>query len=151
MMKYIVLLAILGMAICPSHGQDIPKNKGYVVDQAHVFDPNEAQYLTRELQSFSDSTGNQIVVVTMADLQGYEPFEVATKIGHQWGVGQKEFDNGVVILIKPKTSQSRGQVYIAVGYGLEGAVPDATGKLIVERDILPYFKQGRMFDGVETA
>ena len=132
-------------------GQEIPKQDGFVVDQANLFSSKEIQYLKNELQAFSDTTSNQIVVVTMTDLQGYEPFEVATRIGVEWGVGQKGMDNGVVILIKPKTQQSKGRVFISPGYGLEGAIPDATAKMIVEREMIPYFKRRQMFEGVETA
>ncbi|MFT4754807.1 MAG: hypothetical protein ACI85Q_002369 [Salibacteraceae bacterium] len=131
--------------------QDIPKQDGFVVDQAHLFSSREIQALKSSLQAFSDTTSNQIVVVTMNDLQGYMPFEVATKIGVEWGVGQKGVDNGVIILIKPKTAQSRGQVFIEPGYGLEGAIPDATAKMIVEKEMIPYFKQGDMFQGVLSA
>jgi uncharacterized protein len=131
--------------------QDIPKQDGFVVDQANLLSSREIQSLKVTLQAFSDTTSNQIVVVTMNDLQGYSPFEVATKIGQTWGVGQEGVDNGVVILIKPKTAQSRGQVFISPGYGLEGAIPDATGKMIVENEMIPYFKQGQIYQGVAHA
>lgn len=119
-----------------------------VVDEAGIFSQGEVQRLERELVAFSDTTSNQIVVVTMSDLQDYQPWEVAQNIGQKWGVGQKGFDNGVVILIKPKVGNSRGQVNIQVGYGLEGAIPDATTKMIVENEMIPYFKSGNMYQGV---
>ncbi|MGB0806384.1 MAG: TPM domain-containing protein [Salibacteraceae bacterium] len=135
----------------PTWGQVIPKHDGFVTDQAGVFSKREIEILKSELQAFSDSTSNQIVVVTMNDLQGYMPFEVATKIGQEWGVGQDGFDNGIVILLKPKSASSKGQVFIAPGYGLEGAIPDATTKLIVQNEMIPYFKRGQMFNGVVAA
>ena len=151
MKKFVAIFFLTISMVGLGYSQEIPKQDGYVVDQAQIFSDQEVQSLKRELQAFSDTTSNQIVVVTMKDLQGYQPFEVATKIGQEWGVGQSGFDNGVVILIKPKTTQSRGQAFIAIGYGLEGAIPDATTKLIVEREMIPYFKQRQMFAGVESA
>ena len=68
-----------------------------------------------------------------------------------WGVGQKKFDNGIVILFKDKTADSKGEVFIAPGYGLEGAVPDATAKKIVEYEMIPEFKQGNIFTGIDKA
>ncbi|UTW67047.1 TPM domain-containing protein [bacterium SCSIO 12643] len=129
---------------------DSPNPPSLVVDWGEVFSDREEAYLKRELNAFNDTTSNQILIVTLKDLKGLDPYEMATGIGHKWGVGQGEFDNGVVILIKPKTADSRGEVFIAIGYGLEGAIPDATTKLIVENDMIPYFKQGRMFEGVES-
>lgn len=146
------LLVAIGMMVSIlSNSQNIPQNDGYVTDQAGIFSSREISSMKQVLQAFSDTTSNQIVVVTMNDLQGYMPFEVATKIGQEWGVGQEGFDNGIVILVKPKTGQSRGQVFIATGYGLEGAIPDATTKLIVENEMIPYFKQGNMYAGVMSA
>lgn len=127
-----------------------PNPPRLVVDLAEMFNSQELQYLERELVAFNDTTSNQILIVTLGDLNGLTPNEMATEIGHEWRVGQEGFDNGVVILIKPKTSSVKGEIFIATGYGLEGAIPDATTKLIVENDIIPYFKQGRMFEGVES-
>ena len=133
------------------NAQPVPENSPVrmVVDQAGVFTDQERQYLERELVAFNDTTSNQIVVVTILDLEGYDKWEVAQNIGQTWGVGNKE-DNGIVILIKPKTSTSKGEIAIQVGYGLEGAIPDATAKMIVDNEVIPYFKQGRMFDGVQS-
>lgn len=153
-MKFITtILPVLFALVFSSSvfSQDIPAQDGFVTDQANLFSSGQINSLKSMLQAFSDSTSNQIVVVTMTDLQDYAPYEVATKIGQEWGVGQSGFDNGVVILIKPKTVQSKGQVFIASGYGLEGAIPDATAKLIVENEMIPYFKQGEMFQGVLAA
>ena len=150
--KQMVLMVLLVfISVVNVMAQPVPENKvnRMVTDVAGLFTKNEIQYLESELRAFSDSTSNQIVVVTLADFEGYSKWEVAQNIGKTWGVGHKE-DNGVVILIKPKTRQSKGEIAIQVGYGLEGAIPDATAKMIIESDIIPYFKQGNMFKGVEN-
>ena len=103
------------------------------------------------LVDFADSTSNQIVVVTVPELYGYDKAELAYEIGQQWGVGQKEFDNGLVILIKPKTVSSNGEVFIATGYGLEGVVTDAFAKMVIEREMIPYFRQNDYFGGTAAA
>ena len=149
----IVLIFVLGLGLFSTLvAQPVPENSNpvrLVVDKAGVFNSQEIQYLERELVAFSDSTSNQIVVVTLLDFEGYDKWEVAQNIGQKWGVGNKE-DNGIVVLIKPKTRSSKGEIAIQVGYGLEGAIPDATAKMIVDNDIIPYFKQGRMFEGIEN-
>ena len=67
------------------------------------------------------------------------------------GVGQEEFDNGVVVMVKPTGGQGQKKTFIATGYGVEGALPDATCKLIVENEMIPRFKQGDMYGGVNAA
>ena len=122
-----------------------------VNDFAGVFSRSDAEYMNRVLVDFADSTSNRIVVVTVDDLGGIEPAMFAYEIGEQWGVGSDRFDNGVVVLVKPKTSRSSGQVYIAVGYGLEGAIPDAIAKRIVENEMIPRFKENDYTGGVAAA
>ena len=122
-----------------------------VNDFAGVFTHQETEYMNRVLVDFADSTSNRIVVVTVDGLGGLEPAEFAYEIGEQWGVGSGQFDNGVVVLVKPKTSCSSGQVYIAVGYGLEGAIPDAVAKRIVENEMIPRFRENDYAGGVAAA
>lgn len=122
-----------------------------VNDYASVFTAVERNDMENMLTAFADSTSNQIVVVTVNDLEGMDPAMYAYEIGETWGVGSSRFDNGIVVLVKPKTSASSGQVYIAVGYGLEGAVPDATAKLIVENEMIPRFRQNDYAGGVTAA
>jgi len=131
-----------------------PQNALSMVDAAGMFTSREVANIQHILVTFADSTSNRIEVVTVNDFNGLQPSQYAFEIGEQWGIGNKKFDNGIVILIKPKTAQSRGQVFIAVGYGLEGAIPDATAKLIVEKTMLPRFRAndyyGGLVDGIEV-
>lgn len=128
-----------------------PDPQRLVNDLAGLFSYQQQQELERVLVAFDDSTSNQITVVTVNDLEGYDPAEYATRIGLDWQVGSAEFDNGVVLLVKPKTSDSSGQVFIAVGYGLEGAIPDAYAKRIIENELIPHFRGNDYFGGVEAA
>lgn len=128
-----------------------PSDSRAVSDFASVFTSRERAYLQNALVSFADSTSNQIVIVTVDDMGGLEPAEFAYGIGQQWGVGKEGFDNGIVLLVKPKRHGEKGEVFIAVGYGLEGAIPDVTAKRIVEREMIPHFMENDYYGGVVAA
>jgi uncharacterized protein len=112
--------------------------------------PAENAYLEEKLSQFNDSTSNQIVIVIIDDLAGYEPAEFAYRIGDKWGVGQKKEDNGIVILIKPTGGKGQRKFFIATGSGLEGAIPDYTCRQIEEQELIPYFKKGEYFKGLDN-
>ena len=122
-----------------------------VNDMAGVFSESAAAQLEDSLVAFSKQTSNQVVIVTTNDLGGYTPNEYATEIGDRWGVGQKKIDNGIVILIKPKTRFSKGQVFIATGRGLEGALPDVFCNRIVEDKMIPILKEGNDYTAATWA
>ena len=108
----------------------------------------DCQWLEDSLEKIAMETSNQICVVTMNDFGGYDKAMMAYSIGEQWGVGKKGNNNGVVILIKPKTAEAKGEAFIAPGYGLEGAITDATSTRIVNQEMIPYFKDNDYLGGV---
>lgn len=130
---------------------DRPEPARLVNDMAGLFGASQTAELENMLVAFDDSTSNQIAVVTVTDLEGYDPAEYATRIGLNWGVGSSEFNNGVVVLVKPKTAGSGGKVFIAIGYGLEGAIPDAYAKRIINNEMIPHFMENDYFGGVLSA
>ncbi len=130
---------------------DRPTPPRLVNDFAHVLSSSEINYLERKLVNYNDTTSTQITLVTVASLAGMDKAQFAVETAHKWGVGQKGKDNGVLLLIKPKTTQSKGQAYIAVGYGLEEYIPDATALNIVNYEMIPFFREGRMYDGIDAA
>lgn len=136
-------------------GQDIPPRPQpprLVNDFANILNPQEEQALESKLVHFNDTTSNQITVVTVNSLNGYDPASYAYEIGEQWKVGQKKFNNGVVVLVKPKhNTRDRGQAFIAVGYGLEPAIPDAIAKRIVEHEMIPQFRDNHYYKGINEA
>ena len=107
--------------------------------------------LERKLVAYNDSTSTQILVLLVDDLQGYSVEQYATEIGHSWGVGQKGKNNGAVILVKPKKGSERGQVNISPGYGMEEYVTDATAKRIIEKEMIPAFKDNDYYTGINNA
>jgi len=108
------------------------------------------QSLENKLVAFNDSTSNQIAVVIVNDLQGYDNSEFAYKVAKDWGVGQSDFNNGLLVLVKTKTDESLGQIFIATGYGLEGAIPDIACADIIDREILPRFRQNDYYGGLDA-
>ena len=131
---------------------DIPERPNCLVsDYANVLSATQRQEMEQRLRDLDDSTGNQIVVVTLADLEGYDIADYATQLGRAWGVGSEKNNNGVVIVVKIKTTFSKGQAFIAPGYGLEGVLPDATCKRIVENEMIPHFKQNDYCGGINAA
>ncbi len=148
--KSIIFICFLLTSALSSVAQQYPNAlPGRMVhDFADVLTQNEELAIEQQLRNLNDSTSTQIVVVTVTDLQGEAAATYAFELGEQWGVGQKGKDNGVVILFKPKTARSNGEAFIAVGYGLEGVLPDAIAKRIVEYEMIPYFRKGAIAQGL---
>ena len=128
-----------------------PEPARFVNDLAGVFQAGQADSLENRLAAYSDSTTTQIVVLTVADLEGADASSYATEVGETWGVGSADFDNGAVILVKPKNDNGSGEVFIATGYGLEGAIPDAYAKRIINEIMIPNFIKDDYFAAVAGA
>jgi uncharacterized protein len=122
-----------------------------VNDYTGMLNGEDFATLEQKLVAFNDSTSTQIAIVIVSDFEGYDKATYAYMIGENWGVGQKGKNNGVILLVKPKTLEARGEVFIAPGYGLEGALPDAVCKRIIENEIIPRFKQRDYFGGIDAA
>ena len=106
---------------------------------------SEQSQLENKLAAFANETSNQIVVVIADDLGGLEPWDFATRLGQKWGAGQAKQDNGIIILIKPTGGKGQRKVHIAVGYGLEGAIPDATANQISDNELGPGLASGNYY------
>lgn len=122
----------------------IPPLTGRVVDNAHVLSPSTVTSLTSRLQIFEQQTTNQLVVVTLPGLNGYQIEDWGLALLRGWGIGQKGRNNGIVLVVAPNDRQLR----IEVGYGLEGSLPDATAYRIIQDEIIPRFKSGNIDAGV---
>lgn len=145
------LFLLLSLALT---AQDIPdpmKPYRLVNDFADLFSLNQREVLETKLRNYNDSTSTQIYVVTVNDLGGYAVSDYTFALGDRWEIGQSGKDNGVVILVKPKHGSSRGQVYIATGYGIESYITDAAAGRIARNEMLPYFKQENYYQGVDAA
>ncbi len=121
-----------------------PTEEFYVNDFADIIDDSaESEMLSRSV-TLAQKTTAQVVTVTVESLDGVAPEEYALQIGREWGVGDDEADNGIVILL----SESDREIYIAVGYGLEGALPDGKTGRIIDRYGLDYLKNDDFSTGL---
>lgn len=144
-----LLVFLIGFA---SNSQDCipekPNPPRLVNDFAGLLSPQEEQQLEKKLVDFNDTTSTQIAIVTVNDLCEYDAASFTFQLGEKWGVGDANFNNGLVMMIKPKVGNSRGQAFIATGYGLEGVLPDAIAKRIIENELIPQFKKNNIFGGI---
>ncbi len=147
-------LALLIMIGGFAHAQNLPEPMSpprLVNDFAGIFNDQQRDDLEKMLLVYNDTTSTQIYVVTVKDLEGYDVSDYAFRLGEKWGIGQKGKNNGAVILIKPKIGNSRGQVFIAVGYGLEEKLNDARVGRIIDNYMIPYFQQNDYYTATKGA
>lgn len=152
--RNILLTALLLLSTCLSMNAQIPDKpteKKLLWDFAGVIDEAQAKEIEDSLEAFSRHTSNQILVMTVTSLGNFEPSDYATELGRKWGVGHKEENNGVVILIKVKTESEKGQAFIASGYGSEGPLPDILCNQIVNKEMIPHFKEDDYAGGIKAA
>jgi uncharacterized protein len=140
-----LLLLLLAIA-APASAQDFPKLTGRVVDAADLLTNDQEAALTQKLQALENSTHRQLVVATVPDLQGYPIEDYGYKLGRAWGIGQKQANNGVILLI----SKNDKKIRIEVGYGLEPILTDAYSGEIIRDQITPAFKQGDFAGGINA-
>ena len=122
-----------------------PSPPRLVNDFTNTLTPDQQEALERKLVAYDDSTSNQIAIVIVPTTNDYAPVDYATKLGRAWGVGNKKTNNGVVILI----AKNDHQIFIAPGYGLEGALPDITCNSFVENEIKPNLKAEDYYRGLD--
>ena len=144
------LLPIFGLSAqelwCPE-----PTNR-LVNDYSGMLTAEQQEALESRLVAFDDSTSNQILVIITPSLHGCEIMELGTRIGTTWGVGQKDLKNGLVILIKSKTEEEPyGDVALVPGYGLEGALPDAFCKHIIDDEMIGPLGEGDYYTALVQA
>jgi len=118
-----------------------------VVDNTNTLTNEQKEALNQKLAQYKDSTSNEIAVVIINSLEDYPIEDVAITILRTWGVGGKEHNNGVVLLI----AKSDRKIRIETGYGLEGAIPDITAKSIIDNDLTPNFRANNYYRGIDQA
>lgn len=143
-----VLLAacwLMAGAALAQKGPQFPPLNGRVIDRGDLISDAKEQALADKLAALERDTTDQVVVVTVPDLQGQEIEDYGYQLGRAWGIGQASKSNGVLLIIAPKERKVR----IEVGYGLEGVLTDALSALIIQNEILPSFREGFYERGVE--
>jgi uncharacterized protein len=140
-----LLLALLALA-APASAQTFPPLTGRVVDQAHLLTPEQVQDLTSKSAALEAQKGAQFVIATVNSLEGRPIEDYGYQLGRAWGIGEKDKDNGVILLVAPNEHKVR----IEVGYGATPYLTDAMSGMIIREDITPRFKQGDMGGGIEA-
>ena len=149
-----ILFIITFLAVATNTFADIferPAEMNLVVDSANTFTLEQNKALTTKLDSFERATTVQIQIFTTTDLQGYNIADFAQRLGEGWGVGQAETNNGIVIVYKPKTDSTNGEVTIQTGYGIEALIPDAICKRIIDCEMIPCFRNDSVYEGISKA
>jgi uncharacterized protein len=141
---FAALLLLLSCQAVSAQAPAFPPLSGRVVDDAGILDVQTKASLEAKLADLEAKTTNQLVVVTLKSLQGYDIADYGYRLGRHWGIGLKEKSNGALVIVAPNERRVR----IEVGYGLEGSLTDAVTRLIIENAILPRFRANDFAGGV---
>lgn len=137
------LLVVVGVALA---APNFPALTGPVVDAASILSAQARQELDRRLRDYEEKSGHQIVVATVPTLEGTDIRDYGNQLFRQWAIGDKERNDGALLLVAPADRQ----VSIEVGYGAEGELTDALSRIIIDNAILPRFKAGDYDGGVSA-
>jgi uncharacterized protein len=140
----VCLVMALGLSALPAMALDVPALTGRVNDNARMLSPATVNQLEAVLADLETSDGTQIVVATIASLEGEDLESFSIRLAEAWGIGEKGRDNGAILLIV----QRERKIRIEVGYGLEGRLTDLISGQIIRNIITPQFKMGRFDQGV---
>ena len=149
-MKKLFLLLFIIIGFQTAFSQKIepkPNPPRAVNDFAQLLEPFQAEALEQKLDAYNDSTSSAIVIITVPSLNGYDIAEVALKYLRDWGIGVKGKNNGVVIMVSKSDHKAR----IETGYGMEGVLPDILAKQIIDERMIPFFKNGDYYAGLNNA
>ena len=135
---------LLWLFIATAQALTFPALSGRVVDEGQMLDPATREQLTQTLQAHEKATGEQVVVVTVPDLQGTPIEDFGYQLGRAWGIGQKDKNNGALLIVARDDRKLR----IEVGYGLEDRLTDAQASVIINQVITPAFKAGNYNQGI---
>jgi uncharacterized protein len=149
-MKKLILFILLLLPSFLCLAQDVlpkPNPPRLVNDYANVLTRQQNEALEEKLVALDDSTSNQIAIVLFKTLNGEDIADYANRLFRAWGIGNKKTNNGILIL----AAIDDRKVWIEIGYGLEGAIPDITTSEIYRNDIVPAFRQQNYYEGLNKA
>ena len=132
------------LSVTAAAAPTFPSLTGRVVDDANILSAQTKADLTSRLSALETETHNQVVVVTLPSLQGYEIEDYGYQLGRSWGIGQSRTNNGVLLIVAP----TEHKVRIEVGYGLEGVLTDAWCSVVLQQRVLAKFRSGDYDAGV---
>jgi len=143
---FVIVLAcvVASAAALAQSSLTFPELTGRVVDQAGILDQAARDKLEKLSADLEAKSTDQLVVVTLKSLQGTSIEDYGYQLGRKWQIGQKDKNNGVLLIVAPNERKVR----IETGYGLEGTLTDAIGSFIIQQAILPRFKTGDFAGGI---
>lgn len=144
------LFILTPVSLFAQSDDDLPKRPSpphLVNDLANVIDQSDEAALEAKLVAYNDSTSTQIAVITVPTVQPFEIGDYAYKIGRFWGVGNKDFDNGIVLLV----AVDDHRMFIATGYGTEAYLTDIRCNQIIDGILTPAFQQNNFYAGIDNA
>ncbi|MGE8065668.1 TPM domain-containing protein [Pseudomonas sp. NPDC089569] len=142
--KSALVLLLWMLALTAQAELKFPPLTGRVVDNAQMIEPSVREQLAQQLQAHEKATGEQLVIVTLPDLQGTDIADFGYQLGRYWGIGQKGRNNGALLII----ARDERKLRIEVGYGLEDRLTDAQASVIIHQVITPAFKAGNYSKGI---
>ncbi|GAB4157663.1 MAG: hypothetical protein Tsb0033_09810 [Winogradskyella sp.] len=147
--RFIILLLLVSSSIALAQYEipPIPKTQTSVYDEIGLLSPSQKNSLEEKLIRYSDTTSTQIVIITISSTKGEYINYLGAEWLTKWGIGQKGKDNGILILL----AKDDRKIGINTGYGVEHLLTDAMSKRIINRDIIPYFKQNDYYGGLNRA
>ncbi|MDP8566778.1 YgcG family protein [Methylophilus aquaticus] len=145
------LCCLLGIVSIGSHAADglvaMPALNSAVTDLTQTLSAEEQTALNQKLTQFSQQAGSQIAILILPTTQPEEISQFGIRLAEAWKIGREKQDDGVIVIVAKQDRKMR----IEVGYGLEGAVPDAVAKRIIAEQLTPAFKQGQFYQGLNLA
>ena len=141
-----LLLCSLALILPATAEPKFPPLTGRIVDEAGILKPDDRAAILDMLRVLEEKSTDQIVVYTARSLQGYEIEEFGYRLGRFWQIGQKDKNNGIVLIVAPNERKVR----IEVGRGLEPQMTDLMSGLIVQNVILPAFRRGDFSGGIRA-
>jgi uncharacterized protein len=142
--RLLLAIALLALLSVSAFAAELPALTGRVVDDANVIDAATREQITQKLAAFEAKSSDQVVVVTVPSLDGEEIEPYSNRLYRSWALGQKQENNGVLLVVAPNDRKVR----IEVGYGLEGTLTDLLSKLIIENAVIPGFRSGDYSGGI---
>jgi len=145
--RFFLLLFVFILLGGPAYSLEVPdRPEGRVTDRTGTLTRDQIAALERKLVAFEQETTNQIAVLLIPSLEGDSLEDYSIRLAEKWKIGQTGRNNGVILLVVKNDRKLR----IEVGYGLEGALPDALAGTIIRNEIAPLFKEGRFYQGIDA-
>ena len=147
MKRFFLLVFVFVLLGATAHSLEVPdRPEGRVTDRTGTLTRDQIKALDQKMAAFERETSNQVAVLLIPSLEGDSLEDYSIRLAEKWKIGQQGRNNGVILLIVKNDRKLR----IEVGYGLEGALPDALAGTIIRNEIGPRFREGQFYQGIDA-